>query len=100
MFLLGLSTLLFLYIPQFPACCREYVGEIYELECYYHSSILFLPSFSFFFSFFHSFFYFSLYSIPTTMDEAYLSFYQSIFILDLVLKDLLKGIQWCNQNLI
>jgi hypothetical protein len=28
----GLSTPLFLYIPQFPACCREYVGEIYELE--------------------------------------------------------------------
>jgi hypothetical protein len=26
MFLLGLSTLLFLYIPQFPARYREYVG--------------------------------------------------------------------------
>jgi hypothetical protein len=39
MFLLGLSTLLVLYIPQFPACCREYVGEIYELEYYYHPSI-------------------------------------------------------------
>jgi hypothetical protein len=25
---LGLSTLLFLYIPQLPTCCREYVGEI------------------------------------------------------------------------
>jgi hypothetical protein len=31
MFLLGLSMLLFLYIPQFPARCHEYVGEIYEL---------------------------------------------------------------------
>jgi hypothetical protein len=29
-----------------------------------------------------------------------LSFYQNIFIWDLVLKDLLKGIQQCNQNLI
>jgi hypothetical protein len=28
MFLLGLSTLLFFYIPQFPTCCCEYVGEI------------------------------------------------------------------------
>jgi hypothetical protein len=28
MFLLGQSTLLFLYIPQLPARCREYVGEI------------------------------------------------------------------------
>jgi hypothetical protein len=42
MFLLGLSTLLFLYIPQFPAHYREYVGEIYELEYYYHPHILFL----------------------------------------------------------
>ena len=57
MFLLGLSTLLFLYIPQFPARCREYVGEIYELEYYYHPPILFLSSFSFsFFSFFFLFF--------------------------------------------
>jgi hypothetical protein len=30
----------------------------------------------------------------------YLSFYQNIFIWDLVLKDLLKGFQQCNQNLI
>jgi hypothetical protein len=106
-----------LYIPQFPARCREYVGEIYELECYYHPPIFFFllflfllsPSYSFFFllssfpfsfSFFHSFFNFSLYSIPTTIDGVYLSFYQNIFIWDLVLKDLLKGIQWCNQNLI
>jgi hypothetical protein len=29
-----------------------------------------------------------------------LSFYQNIFIWDLVLKDLLEGIQYCNQNLI
>jgi hypothetical protein len=28
----GLSTPLLLYIPQFPVCFREYVGEIYELE--------------------------------------------------------------------
>jgi hypothetical protein len=61
MFLLRLSTLLFLYIPQFPARCREYAGEIYELEYYYHPSILFLSSFSFSISFFHSFFYFSVY---------------------------------------
>jgi hypothetical protein len=58
MFLLGLSTLLFLYIPQFPARSREYVGEIYELEYYYHPPILFLSSFSFSFSFsFFSFFF-------------------------------------------
>jgi hypothetical protein len=74
MFLLGVSTLIFLYTP---ARCREYVGEIYELEYYYHPLILFLSSFSF--SFFHSFFYFSRYSIPTTIDGAYLPFYQNIF---------------------
>jgi hypothetical protein len=62
MFLLGLSTLLFLYIPQFPACCREYVGQIYELDYYYHPPILFLSSFSFSFSFsfIHSFLFFTL----------------------------------------
>jgi hypothetical protein len=59
MFLLELSTLLFLYIPQFLAYCREYVGEIYELEYYYHPPILFL-SFFFFFSFFSLFFIFTL----------------------------------------
>jgi hypothetical protein len=32
MFLLGPSTLLFLYITQFPVRCREYVGENYELQ--------------------------------------------------------------------
>jgi hypothetical protein len=74
MFLLGLSTLLFLHIPRFPARCREYVGEIYELEYYYHPPILLLSSFSFTFSLF------SLYSIPTIIDGAYLSFYQNIFI--------------------
>jgi hypothetical protein len=79
MFLLRLSTLLFLYIPQFPAHCREYAGEIYELEYYYHPPILFLSSFSFSISFFHSFFNFQ-YNIPTTIDGAYLSFYQNIFI--------------------
>jgi hypothetical protein len=73
MFLLRLSTLLFLYIPQFPACCREYVGEIYELEYYYHPPILFLSSFSLSISFFHSFFTFQ-YTIPTTINGAYLSF--------------------------
>jgi hypothetical protein len=58
MFLLRLSTLLFLYIPQFPACCREFVGEIYELEYYYHPP----NSFSFFFSisFFTLFLLFSM----------------------------------------
>jgi hypothetical protein len=61
MFLLRLSTLLFLYIPQFPARCRAYVGEIYELEYYYHPPILFLSSFSFSISFFSFFFYFSVY---------------------------------------
>jgi hypothetical protein len=30
MFLLELSTLLFIYIPQFSTRCREYVGEIKE----------------------------------------------------------------------
>jgi hypothetical protein len=84
MFLLGLSTLLFLYIPQFPARCDEYVGEIYELEYYYHPPILFISSFSFSFSFSFCFFilsfYFSHYYIPTTIDGAYLSFYQNIFI--------------------
>jgi hypothetical protein len=67
MFLPGLSTLLFLYIPQFPACFHEYVGEIYELEYYYHPPILFLSSFSFSFSFFHSFFifHFTLYQLPS-----------------------------------
>jgi hypothetical protein len=60
MFLLGLSTPLFLYIPQFPARCREYIGEIYELKYYYHP-----PIFFFFFLFFFPilFFNFSLYSI-------------------------------------
>jgi hypothetical protein len=58
MFLLGLSTLLFPYITQFPARCREYVGEIYELDYYYQPPIPF--PFSFLFSFF---FYFSLYTM-------------------------------------
>jgi hypothetical protein len=66
MFLLRLSTLLFLYIPQFPARCREYVGEIYELEYYYHPPIIFLSSFSFSISFFHSFLLFNLlYQLPS-----------------------------------
>jgi hypothetical protein len=38
MFLLGLSTLLFLYIPQFAACGHEYVDY---LRCY---SFIFLNS--------------------------------------------------------
>jgi hypothetical protein len=54
MLLLGLSTLLFLYIPQFHY--REYVGETYELEYYYHPPILFVSYLSF--SFFHYFFIF------------------------------------------
>jgi hypothetical protein len=78
MFLLRLSTLRFLYIPQFPARCREYVGEIYELEYYYHPPILFLSSFSF--SIFFILFFTFQYTIPTTIDGAYLSFYQNIFI--------------------
>jgi hypothetical protein len=60
MFLPRLSSLLFLYILQFPARCREYVGEIYELEYYYHPPIIFLSSFSFSISF-SFFFYFSVY---------------------------------------
>jgi hypothetical protein len=64
MFLLGLSTLLFVYIPQFPARCREYVGEIYELEYYYHPPILFLSYFSFSFSF--SFFLFLFFTLLYT----------------------------------
>jgi hypothetical protein len=92
MFLLRLSTLLSLYIPQFPARCREYVGEIYELEYYYHPPILFLSSFSFSISFFIIFFTFQ-FTIPTTIDGPYLSFYQNIPIGDLVLKDLLEEIQ-------
>jgi hypothetical protein len=60
MFLLGLSTLLFLYIPQFPARCCEYVGEIYELEYYYHPPILFLSSFPF------PFFLFSFFTLLYT----------------------------------
>jgi hypothetical protein len=68
MFLLGLSTLLFLYIPQFPAPRCEYVGEIYELEYDYHPPILFISSFSFsfsfsFFSLFFLFFHFTLYQL-------------------------------------
>jgi hypothetical protein len=63
MFLLGLSTLLFLYIPQFTARCCEYVGEIYKLEYYYHPPILFLSSFYFSFSFF--IFHFILYQLPS-----------------------------------
>jgi hypothetical protein len=78
MFLLGLSMLLFLYIPQFLARYREYVGEIYELE-YYLIFFFFLP-FPFLFLSFFILFLFALYSIPTTTDGAYLSFYQNIFI--------------------
>jgi hypothetical protein len=55
MFLLGLSMLLFLYIPQFLARYREYVGEIYELE-YYLIFFFFLPFPFLFLFFFHSFF--------------------------------------------
>jgi hypothetical protein len=63
MFLLGLSTPLFLYIPQFPARCREYIGEIYELKYYYHPPIFFFFSFSFsFFPFFFLIFHFTLYN--------------------------------------
>jgi hypothetical protein len=65
-FLLRLSTLLFFYIPQFPARCREYVGEIYELEYYYHPPILFLSSFSFSISLFILFLLFNLlYQLPS-----------------------------------
>jgi hypothetical protein len=69
--------------------------------------ILLSPSYSFFssfsFSFFSFFFYFSLYSIPTTIDGAFLSFYQNIFTWDLVwscFEGFIKKIQWCNQILI
>jgi hypothetical protein len=53
-----------LYILQFPACCREYVGKIYELEYYYHPPILFVSSFSFSFSFSFFIFHFTLYQLP------------------------------------
>jgi hypothetical protein len=80
MFLLGLSTLLFIYISQFPACCHEYTGGIYDLEYYYHPPIIFL-FFLFPFPFpFFILFYFSVYSIPITIDGVYLPFYQNIFI--------------------
>jgi hypothetical protein len=63
MFLLGLSTLLLLYIPQFPTRYREYVREIYELQYYYHPPILFFLLFPFpFFLFF--IFHFTLYQLP------------------------------------
>jgi hypothetical protein len=42
------------------ACCREYVGEIYELQYYYHPPIIFLSSFSFSFHFFILFLFFTL----------------------------------------
>jgi hypothetical protein len=76
MFLLGLSTLLFLYILQFPARCREYVGKIYELEYYYHPPMLFLSSFSF------SFFYFFIFTLLYTNYHRWGLFviYQNIFI--------------------
>jgi hypothetical protein len=53
--------LLFLYIPQFLARYREYVGEIYELE-YYLIFFFFLP-FPFLFSFFF-YLHFTLYQLP------------------------------------
>jgi hypothetical protein len=65
MFLLGLSTLLFLYIPQFLACCREYVGEIYELE--YITS----PSYSFSFFFFLFLFLFFIFLFFTVLYSNY-----------------------------
>jgi hypothetical protein len=61
MFLLGLSTLLFLYISQFPARCREYVGEIYELDI--TITLLFFLLFPFPFPFF--IFHFTLYQLPS-----------------------------------
>jgi hypothetical protein len=79
MFILELSTLLFLYIPQFPAYCRKYVGEIYELEYYYHPPILFL-SFFFLFLFLFSFFFIFTLLYTNYHRGAYLSFYQNIFI--------------------
>jgi hypothetical protein len=57
MFPLVLSTMLFLYILQFPARCREYVGEIYELEYYYHPPILFLFPFPLFSTLLHTNYY-------------------------------------------
>jgi hypothetical protein len=64
MFLLGLSTLLFLYILNFLRC-REYVGEIYELEYYYHPPIPFLSSFFLFLFFIFFIFHFTLYQLPS-----------------------------------
>jgi hypothetical protein len=62
MFLLGLSTLLFLYISQFPARCREYVGEIYELDITITLLFFLLSSFPFHFFFI---FHFTLYQLPS-----------------------------------
>jgi uncharacterized membrane protein YedE/YeeE len=53
MFLLGLSTLLFLYIPQFPARYCEYVVEIYELEYYYQPPIILFLFFTLFYTNYH-----------------------------------------------
>jgi hypothetical protein len=75
MFLLRLSTLLFLYIPQFPAHCHEYAGENITITLLFFFFLLF----PFPFPFFHSFFNFQ-YTIPTTIDGAYLSFYQTLCI--------------------
>jgi hypothetical protein len=94
MFLLGLSTPIFLYIPQFPARCCEYVGEIYELEYYYHPPILLLSSFSFSFSFFHSFLFFTL--LYTNYHRWGLFVILSKYI---PMRSCFEGFR-CNQNLI
>jgi hypothetical protein len=60
MFLLGLCTLLFIYIPQFSACYRHYVGEINELEYYLSPSYSFFLPFPFPFPFFILFLFFTL----------------------------------------
>jgi hypothetical protein len=101
MFLLELSTLLFLYISQIHACCREYVGEIYELEYYYHSPIFsfffLLFPFPFPFAFGHSFFifHFTLYQL---LSMGHICHFIKIYSFKIVLKYLFKGIQWCNHN--
>jgi hypothetical protein len=78
MFLLVLSTLPFLYIPQFPAHYREYVVEIYELEYHYHAPVLF--SFFFIILLFLFFtlcfiFHFTLYQLPSMGPIVFLSKY-------------------------
>jgi hypothetical protein len=97
-------ALLFLYIPRFPARCprvcrRNIWVRILLLSPSYSFPFFFFP-FPFPFFILLSFSFTFQFTVPTTIDGVYLSFCRNIFIWDLVSKDLLKGIRWCNQNLI